>query len=62
MSAIPIQLLVHAHLVHLSSSTLSGVNEYLVLVDGGYLNALLPADSITSNSYLLLWNRSVESI
>ena len=45
----------------LSSSTLYNVDEYLMLVDGGCLNALLPADSIPSTSDHLLWNRSVES-
>ena len=44
-----VQLLVHAHLVCSSSPTLSSICEYLVLVDGGCLNALLPIDSIPSN-------------
>ena len=57
-----IHLLVRAHLVHLSSYKLSSVVEYLMLVDGGWLNALLPADSFPSTSYHLFWNRSLESI
>ena len=57
-----VQLLVHAHLVRLSSSTLSSVVEYLVLVDGGFLNALLPVDSSPSTSDHLSWNRDLESI
>ena len=39
-----------------SSSTLYNVDEYLVLVDGGFHNALLPADSIPLTSY-----RSIDS-
>ena len=58
----PIQLLVRAHLVRPSSSKLSSVAEYLILVYGGFLNALLPMDSIPSNSNHLFWNRSLESI
>ena len=55
-------LLVRANLAHASSSKLSSVVVYLVLVDGGCLNALLTADSIPSNSYNLLWNRDLDSI
>ena len=58
----PIQLLFDAHLSHLISSKLSSVAEYLVLVDGGFLNALIPVDSIPSTSDHLFWNRSLESI
>ena len=43
------------------SSTLYSVVEYLVLVDGGCLNALLLADSIPSTSDHLFWNRVLES-
>ena len=44
-----------------SPSTLYTVAEYLMLVDGEFLNALLPADSIPSNSNHLFWDRSLES-
>ena len=44
-----------------SPSTLYSIVEYLVLVDGGCLNALLPVDSIPSTSDHLLWDRSLES-
>ena len=46
----------------LSSSTLYIIAEYPVLVDGGFLNALLPANSIPSTSNHLFWNKSLESI
>ena len=61
MSSIP-GILVRAHLVHSSSSTLSSVVEYLVLVDGGFPKSLLQTDSIPSTSDHLFWNRSLESI
>ena len=57
-----VQLLVRAHLVHFSSSTLSSITEYLMLVDGGFPMALLPADSIPSTSDHLFWNRHLEPI
>ena len=43
------------------SSTLYSFAEYLVLDDGGCLNALLLADFIPSNSDHLLWDRNLES-
>ena len=58
----PIQLLVRAHLVCLISSILSSIAEYLMLVDEGFPNSLLPTDSIPFNSDHLFWNRSLESI
>ena len=45
----------------LSPSTLYSVTEYLMFVDGGFLNALLLADSIPSNLDHLFWDRSLES-
>ena len=57
-----IQLLVCAHLVHSSSSKLSSVVMYLMLLDGGFLNYLLPSDSIPSNSDHLFWSMALESI
>ena len=44
-----------------SPSTLYSVAEYLMLVDGGCLNALLPVDSIPSTSDHLFCDRSLES-
>ena len=44
------------------SSTLYTIAEYIVLVDGECLNALLPMDSILSTSNHLFWNRILESI
>ena len=58
----PIQLLVHAHIVCSSSSKLSSIAEFLVLVYGGCPNALLLVDSIPSNSKNLFWNMDLESI
>ena len=57
----PIQQLVHAHLVRLIYSKLSSIVEYLVLIDGGFLNALLPADFIPSNLDHLFWDWNLES-
>ena len=45
----------------LISSTLYSVAEYLMSIDGGYLNSLLLIDSIPSTSDNLFWNRSLES-
>ena len=56
-----IQLLVCAHPVCLSSSKLSSVAEYLVLVYGGCLNSLLPSDFIPLTSDNLFLDRSIES-
>ena len=61
MSTIPGTVIGSCTSCSLSSSTLYSVVEYLVLVDGGFLNALLLADSIPSTSDYLLWNRSLES-
>ena len=44
-----------------SPSTLDKFAEYLMLDDGGCLNALLPTDSIPSTSDHLFWDRSLES-
>ena len=44
-----------------SPSTLYSFVEYLVLDDGGCLNALLPMDFIPSNSDHLFWDWSIES-
>jgi len=44
-----------------SSSILYSLAEYLVLDDGGCLNALLPADFIPSTSDHLFWDWSLES-
>ena len=44
-----------------SPSTLYIFAEYLMLDDGGCLNALLPADFIPSTSYQLFWDRNLES-
>ena len=57
-----VQLLVHAHIVHSSSSTLPSLADYLVLVDEGCLNSLLPVYSIPSTLDHLFWNRILDSI
>ena len=44
-----------------SPSTLYIFAEYLMLDDGGFLNALLPADFIPSTSDHLFWDRNLES-
>ena len=44
-----------------SSSTLYIIVEYLMLVDGGFLNSLLPMNSIPSTSDHLFWNSILES-
>ena len=44
-----------------SSSTLYSFVEYLMLDDGGRLNALLPVDFIPSTSNHLLWDWNLES-
>ena len=49
-------------LVRPSSSKSFILVAYLVLVDGGCPNSLLPVDSIPSTSDHLFWNRSLESI
>ena len=57
-----IQSLVYAHPIHPSSSKLSGIVVYLMLIDGGCPNSLLLVNSIPSNSNHLFWNRDLESI
>ena len=57
-----IQLIIRAHIVHLSSFKSFIIVEYLMLVDGGFHNSLLQVDSIPSTSYHFLWNRILESI
>ena len=61
MSAIPGTVTSSCTSCSLSSSTLYSVTEYLMLVDGGCLDSLLPVDSIPSTSNHLFWNRSLES-
>ena len=57
-----IHLLVFAHLVRPCSSKLSSVVEYIMFVVGGFLNSLLPTDSIPLNFDHLLWIRDLDSI
>ena len=60
MSAIP-STITGSSTLWSSPSTLYSFLEYLVLDDGGCLNALLPTDSIPSTSDHLFWDRSLES-
>ena len=60
MSTIPGTITASCTSCLLISSTLYSIIEYLVLVDGGFLNSLPPADSIPSTLDHLFWNRSLE--
>ena len=60
MSAIP-DTVTGSCTLWLSPSTLYSFAEYLMLDDGGCLNALLPTDFIPSTSDHLFWDWSLES-